>query len=280
MMWNGIAYGYRADANRMGAMRDFVSTGSFSSRNEARMYLLLCSGTADAAAADFCTKRMGKFVKRSDCLQMLHRELIDADVDGTTSAALLLLDYDEISVQCVGNCRAVVVGSSALASVSHDAGNASEVERMREAGYAVGGNGWFTKDDEPISRASRVLGKCDDEFYPHPSSLSVDRDGSEEFIVAASSGLWMVMNPDQVADHVRNILDAVDDPEDVAESLITEAKSRGSVTNVTVVVVMFSKSHVRQNVKRRRVNDSVRELVGSNTEALSMLRHVVKYYVP
>jgi serine/threonine protein phosphatase PrpC len=60
-----------------------------------------------------------------------------------------------------------------------------------------------------------------------------------EFAVMATDGLWDVMTAQMAVTFVRNILHKHRDLEEAARSLTKEAISRGSVDNVTVLVMSF-----------------------------------------
>ncbi|PKU59884.1 probable protein phosphatase 2C 59 [Dendrobium catenatum] len=63
-------------------------------------------------------------------------------------------------------------------------------------------------------------------------------DGSLEFLILASDGLWdVVTNEEAVA-----MIKPIDDPEEAAKRLMQEAYQRGSADNITCVVVRFLSS--------------------------------------
>jgi len=60
-------------------------------------------------------------------------------------------------------------------------------------------------------------------------------DGSLEFLILASDGLWDVVSNDEAVAMVKPI----EDPEQAAKRLLQEASQRGSADNITVVIVRF-----------------------------------------
>jgi serine/threonine protein phosphatase PrpC len=60
-----------------------------------------------------------------------------------------------------------------------------------------------------------------------------------EFAVIASDGLWDVMEPQLVVNFVRKMVNKRNDLQAVAAELVQEALARGSVDNVTVLIVSF-----------------------------------------
>jgi protein phosphatase 1L len=65
-----------------------------------------------------------------------------------------------------------------------------------------------------------------------------------DFLVLASAGLWdIVSNQDAVS----IVLEYISDVEEAANRLIEEAYHRGSVKNITCVVVCFNLNHLLQS---------------------------------
>lgn len=60
-----------------------------------------------------------------------------------------------------------------------------------------------------------------------------------EFAVMATDGLWDVMSPQMAVAYVRNMLHKHRDLEEAARGLTKEAIARGSVDNVTVLIMSF-----------------------------------------
>ncbi|CAL9046958.1 unnamed protein product [Musa banksii] len=69
-------------------------------------------------------------------------------------------------------------------------------------------------------------------------------DGSLEFLILASDGLWDVIEPFlfiwfQIQEEVVAIVKPLQDPEQAAKKLLQEAYQRGSSDNIACVVVQF-----------------------------------------
>lgn len=60
-----------------------------------------------------------------------------------------------------------------------------------------------------------------------------------EFAVAASDGLWDVMEPQAVVEFVRRRIATKVDLQMIARELVNKALSSGSVDNVTAVIMLF-----------------------------------------
>jgi serine/threonine protein phosphatase PrpC len=60
-----------------------------------------------------------------------------------------------------------------------------------------------------------------------------------EFMILATDGLWDIMSPQSAVNFVRKKLSEHNDLQQAAKELVREAISRGSVDNVTVLIVTF-----------------------------------------
>ena len=71
-----------------------------------------------------------------------------------------------------------------------------------------------------------------------------------EFAVVASDGLWDVMEPQLVVNFVRKIVNKKNDLQEAAAELVREALARGSVDNVTVLIVSFHMSPPKETKEK------------------------------
>ena len=60
-----------------------------------------------------------------------------------------------------------------------------------------------------------------------------------EFAIIASDGLWDVMNPQLAVNFVRKMLSKQNDLQAASRELANEALARGSVDNVTVIIITW-----------------------------------------
>ncbi|KAI0504642.1 hypothetical protein KFK09_015594 [Dendrobium nobile] len=128
------------------------------------------------------------------------------DAGSTASTAVLV--GDRLLVANVGDSRAVI---------------------------CRGGNGtWRVGGVLAVSRAfgDRLLKQY---VVAEPEIQEEVVDGSLEFLILASDGLWDVVSNEEAVTMVKPI----EDPEQAAKTLLQEASHRGSADNITCVIVRF-----------------------------------------
>ena len=76
--------------------------------------------------------------------------------------------------------------------------------------------------------------------------VSVELDGTEDYIVVACDGIWDVIRPSRVPQLVYAHLSGGGSKESVAKSLIDHAKAEGSSDNMTVIVVFFDTFELKE----------------------------------
>lgn len=89
------------------------------------------------------------------------------------------------------------------------------------------------KDDDNVTRSPDGL------VISTPEVCSEHITPMTEFAIMATDGLWDVMTPQMAVTFVRNMLHKHRDLEAAVKSLSQEALSRGSVDNVTVLIMSF-----------------------------------------
>lgn len=120
-------------------------------------------------------------------------------------------------------------------SVDHKPNNKEERERIEAAGGVVVWAGtWRVAGVLAVSRAfgDKPLKR----FVistPHLHEEQLRKE--DEFVVLASDGLWDVLTNEEVAGLVKDIHDA----EAAAKKLTEEAYGRGSMDNITCIVIRF-----------------------------------------
>ena len=119
----------------------------------------------------------------------------------------------------------------------HTADLEDERQRVQAngGGLACTGHGWRL---EPTGlQVTRALGdKHTPGVTPMPEATHVTLCPEDNFIILATDGLWDVVSEQDACDIVR---DTVKDPTLCAKRLVMEAIGRGSMDNVTVVVVFL-----------------------------------------
>lgn len=121
-----------------------------------------------------------------------------------------------------------------------------ERQRIKKAGGFVSFNGvWRVAG---ILATSRALGdyplKDRQLITAEPDVRTFDLDKLRpEFLILASDGLWDAFSNDEACAYIRERLD---EPHYGAKSIVLQAYYRGSVDNITVMVVNFTNSTVSE----------------------------------
>ncbi|XP_012285060.1 protein phosphatase 1L isoform X2 [Orussus abietinus] len=169
------------------------------------------------------------------------------DVAGTT-ALIALLEGSRLIVANVGDSRGVMCdgkGNAIPLSFDHKPQQQRERKRIKEAGGYVTFNGvWRVAG---ILATSRALGD-----YPlkdmrlvvaDPDILTFDLgDHNPMFLILASDGLWDTFSNEEA---VAFIKERIDEPHFGAKSITLQSYYRGSLDNITVVVINMKE--VRNN---------------------------------
>ncbi|XP_060533174.1 protein phosphatase 1L [Cylas formicarius] len=163
------------------------------------------------------------------------------DVAGTT-ALIAILEGDKLTVANVGDSRGVMCDSKGNAiplSFDHKPQQVRERKRIKEAGGFVTFNGvWRVAG---ILATSRALGD-----YPlkdrklviaEPDILTFNlTDHKPQFLILASDGLWDTFSNEEAVHFVREHLN---EPDYGVKSLTLQSFYRGSLDNITVIVINF-----------------------------------------
>ena len=112
-----------------------------------------------------------------------------------------------------------------------------ERERIEAAGGMVVWIGvWRVNGNLSVSRA---IGDVNDKKYVigEPDVRTVERDGSEDYLVLACDGVWDVTNGEELVECVSQHLAGGGSRQTTAKAIIDFAKSEGSGDNMTCIVV-------------------------------------------
>ncbi|GAX74792.1 hypothetical protein CEUSTIGMA_g2239.t1 [Chlamydomonas eustigma] len=156
--------------------------------------------------------------------------------DGCTAVTLIVYQH-RLIIANVGDSRAVLCrGGEAIAvSVDHKPNLKEERERIEAAGGVVIWAGtWRVAGVLAVSRAfgDKPLKRF---VISTPYMQEEQLRHEDEFLILASDGLWDVFtNEDAVA-----LARSIEDPEQAAKKLTEEAYSRGSMDNITCIVIKF-----------------------------------------
>ncbi|KAJ1524268.1 hypothetical protein ONE63_010781 [Megalurothrips usitatus] len=161
------------------------------------------------------------------------------DVAGTT-ALLAIIEGSRLIVANVGDSRGVMCDSRGKAiplSFDHKPQQMRERKRIKEAGGFITFNGvWRVAG---ILATSRALGdyplKDKKLVIANPDILTFDLSNHKpQFIILASDGLWDTFSNEEAVAFVRERLA---EPHMGAKSLTLQSYYRGSLDNITVVVI-------------------------------------------
>lgn len=156
-----------------------------------------------------------------------------------------------LTVAGVGDSMCVLSrsGKAVILNRMHRLDNADERERVKRAGGTI-----INNRVNGLLAISRAFGdtqfkpeKEDDTSTRSPDGLVISTPEvysehitpKTEFTIMATDGLWDVMTPQMAVTFVRNKLHKHRDLEEAARELSKEALTRGSVDNVTVLVMSF-----------------------------------------
>ncbi|KAL3847391.1 hypothetical protein ACJMK2_018306 [Sinanodonta woodiana] len=176
--------------------------------------------------------------------RLLDIERSSFDISGTT--ALIAIVRDRIlTVANVGDSRGVICdkeGKTIPLSFDHKPQQVKERKRIKEAGGFVSFNGVWRVSG--VLATSRALGdyplKEKNLVIADPDILTFDLNELQpEFMILASDGLWDCFSNEDAVDYVRERLD---EPHFGAKSLVLQAYYRGSLDNITVMVVNFKQT--------------------------------------
>ena len=174
-------------------------------------------------------------------------ELLRKDGDSSGCTGVIVL-YDGrrrvLTIANVGDSMCVLSrgGRAVKAHKIHRLGNSDVLERERIE--AAGGQVINNRVDG-ILAISRAFGDVsfktgtDSKVVAMPDSNSEVITPMTEFAIIASDGLWDVMNPQLAVNFVRKMLSKQNDLQAASRELANEALARGSVDNVTVIIITW-----------------------------------------
>ncbi|CAH3836211.1 protein phosphatase 1L [Pieris brassicae] len=163
------------------------------------------------------------------------------NVAGTT-ALIAVLEDNNLIVANVGDSRGVMCdsrGNAIPVSFDHKPQQVREQKRIEAAGGYIAFNGvWRVAGILATSRAMGDYPLKDKNFViANPDILTFNlEDHKPMFLVLASDGLWDTFSNEEA---VKFIKERLDEPDFGAKSLTLQAYYRGSVDNITVLVINF-----------------------------------------
>ena len=100
-----------------------------------------------------------------------------------------------------------------------------------------------------VLAVARAIG--DAEYKPavtgEPDVLSLELDGTEDFLVLGCDGVWDVLEGETLAEILQTHVKSGGDKGILAKVIVDYCKGHGSQDNITVIVVCFKRSPSRQS---------------------------------
>ncbi|XP_068621177.1 protein phosphatase 1L [Battus philenor] len=172
------------------------------------------------------------------------------NVAGTT-ALIAVLEENHLIVANVGDSRGVMCdsrGNAIPVSFDHKPQQVREQKRIEAAGGYIAFNGvWRVAGILATSRAMGDYPLKDKNFViADPDILTFNlEDHKPMFLILASDGLWDTFTNEEA---VKFIKERIDEPDFGAKSLTLQAYYKGSVDNITVLIINFLQNKISTNI--------------------------------
>lgn len=174
-------------------------------------------------------------------------------VSGTT-ALVALLANNELIVANVGDSRGVMCdrqGRTIPLSYDHKPHLSQERKRIKKAGGFITFNGvWRVAGVLATSRAIGDFPLKDRNFLIADPDIQIFNLGDiqPQFLILATDGLWDAFSNEEAVMYIKERLD---EPHFGAKSIVLQAYYRGSLDNITVMVINFNAKNGKnsKNVK-------------------------------
>jgi len=164
-----------------------------------------------------------------------------------STAICALIKGEMLYVAWLGDSQATLVRDGVPVKItdSHKPNRADERARIETLGGSVRLWGrWRVSGQLSVSRS---IGHGECEYKPfisaEPDVTSIEMNGSEEFLIFGSDGLWDTITPEEATDIVFDHLEEKKcdggDIENISARLATIAKKKGSSDNITIIVVFL-----------------------------------------
>jgi serine/threonine protein phosphatase PrpC len=161
--------------------------------------------------------------------------------DGSTGICSIIRN-DKLLVGNVGDCRSLLLsaGKPIQMSIDQKPTNPEEVKRIISLGGTITNNLGVARVNGVLA-VSRAFGnrKLRKVIRPDIEMMQRDLSRDDDFLIMASDGLWDVLRNKDVCD-ISYSLSASHLPQQIAEELVHSAIARGSMDNVTCIVVKLS----------------------------------------
>ena len=188
--------------------------------------------------------------------------------DGSTGITALLRN-GKLLVGNVGDCRALLLsaGKTIQMSIDQKPTNPDEQRRIASLGGVITNNLGVTRVNGVLA-VSRAFGnrKLRKVIRPDVEMMQRELTREDDFLVMASDGLWDVLRNKDVCDMCYGLA-ATHRPQQIAEELVHAALGRGSMDNVTCIVVRLT-DYINRSLMKENTYDPRSENLANSTAAL------------
>ena len=175
--------------------------------------------------------------------------------DGSTGITALLRN-GKLLVGNVGDCRALLLsaGKTIQMSIDQKPTNPEEQRRIASLGGVITNNLGVTRVNGVLA-VSRAFGnrKLRKVIRPDVEMMQRELTREDDFLVMASDGLWDVLRNKDVCDMCYGLA-ATHRPQQIAEELVQAALGRGSMDNVTCIVVRLT-DYINRSLMKENMYD-------------------------
>lgn len=230
------------------------------------LFAAVFDGHCGNASAKYCAKKlfptlvenqkkivadssnMDEYIKQS-CFQLDNRlrKHLDGDFSGTC-ACFVMVTENEYIISNIGDSRYLLCRNGAIefATVDHKPILESEYDRIKKAGgFVFMGR---VNGDLAVARSfgdfrfkdSFDLEHSAQKITCEPTVTVIKRNEHDEFIILACDGFWDVFSNEDAVKHVKELQKYFgNNAKIISEKLTQFAYEKGSMDNVTVVVILF-----------------------------------------
>ena len=188
--------------------------------------------------------------------------------DGSTGITALLRN-GKLLVGNVGDCRALLLsaGKTIQMSIDQKPTNPDEQRRIASLGGVITNNLGVTRVNGVLA-VSRAFGnrKLRKVIRPDVEMMQRELTRDDDFLVMASDGLWDVLRNKDVCDMCYGLA-ATHRPQQIAEELVQSALGRGSMDNVTCIVVRLT-DYINRSLMKENTYDPRSENQANATAVL------------
>ncbi|XP_060744174.1 protein phosphatase, Mg2+/Mn2+ dependent, 1Na (putative) isoform X1 [Tachysurus vachellii] len=171
------------------------------------------------------------------------------DRSGSTAAAVMISPRNIYFINC-GDSRTFLCrnGQVVFYTEDHKPCNPREKERIQNAGGSV----TLQRVNGSLA-VSRALGdftfkevewrtQTEQLVSPEPEVYDLERSPSDEFLVVACDGVWDAISNEELCAFVHNRLSVCDDLREVCSQVIDLCLYKGSLDNMSIIIICFSGS--------------------------------------